>query len=100
MESQSLGLRPVNSRIVMICLQRASTLCSQCNGCCCDFLPVEAHVPSCGDVAKDMAKRKEFEFTPVVNEQSVLSLAKAEFPVLCTVRLGPALRLALLGPGH
>ncbi len=47
----------------MICLQRASTLCSQRNGCCWDFPPVEAHVPSCGDVARGW-----FEFTPAVND--------------------------------
>ena len=37
-------LKPL-TRIIMTCLQRASTLCSQGNGCCWDFPPVEARVP-------------------------------------------------------
>ena len=58
-------LKPL-TRIIMICLQRASTLCSQGNGCCWDFPPVEARVPSCGDVARSWWNRT---FTPAVNEQ-------------------------------
>ena len=41
----------------MICLQRASTLCSQGNGYCSDFLPVEAHVRSCATMSPNMANR-------------------------------------------